>query len=197
MCLTPEWFAGSEPRIDRWNQEGVSADEARKALNMMGTTVYPIASEMASWLYGHWTLKQIDELGPGYRAEFLRAIGDPSISDHVEASYYSTVKLLALDRLPSPCIIRHHWSGPEMPGYVFQGIFQGTAEKHVVMHGNETFQSVEEWVKTRRRESWNRGKESRFHIDGSCPQPWWSHVEFLHEGRWMTAVQRERPRAKR
>lgn len=39
-------------------------------------------------------------------------------------------------------------------------------------------------------ESWKQGKELRFHIDGTCPQPWWAHVEFLHEVRWMTPIQR-------
>ena len=195
MCLTVGWFAGSAARVQRWNEEGVDPDEARKALNTIGSTVYPIAAEMAAWLYENWTLQKIDELGPGARSNFLRAIGDPDVSSLVEYSYFSAVKLLVLDKLPSPCIIRHRWEGPDLPGWTFLGIFQGTANKHVVLDGT-TYQSVEEWVCTRRRESWNRGKESRFHIDGSCPQPWWSHVEFLHEGRWMTAIKRELPRVR-
>ena len=196
MCLTIDWFAGSTARVQRWNEEGIDPDEARKALNTIGTTVYPIAAEMAAWLYENWTLQKIDELGPGARSNFLRAIGDPDISSLVEYSYFSAVKLLVLDKLPSPCIIRHRWEGPDLPGWTFLGIFQGTVHKHVVLSGT-TYQSVEEWVRARRRESWNRGKESRFHIDGSCPQPWWSHVEFLHEGRWMTAIKRELPRVGR
>jgi hypothetical protein len=196
MCLPSEWFAGSKERIERWNREGVTPSDAAGALIKMGSTVYPIATEMAAWLYEHWTLQQIDELGPGYRSIFLRAIGDPSISNQVEPSFYSAVKLLALDKLPSPCIVRHRWDGPDLPGWTFLGIFIGTAEKHVVMHGKETHQSVEEWVCARRRESWNKGKEHRFHIEGSCPKPWWSQVEFLHEGRWMTPIQREMPRGR-
>jgi hypothetical protein len=190
MCLTSEWFAGSKDRIDRWDKEGVTPDEARKALAMMGSTAYPVAAEMAAWLYEHWTVQQIDALGPGYRSDFLRAIGDPGISFQVERGYYSAVKLLPLGRLPSPCIIRHCWEGPALPNVAFIAIFQGTAAKHVVLHGNKTYQSVEEWVQARRRESWNEGKELRFHIDGTCPQPWWAHVEFLHEGRWMIPVER-------
>lgn len=74
MCISLEWSMKQQERFKRWETEGLSAEEAREKLHYLTSTADPIATEMASWLYENWTLKQIDALGPGYRDLFLRAL---------------------------------------------------------------------------------------------------------------------------
>lgn len=62
MCLNSSWF-DEAPRRARWrDKHGVTLAHAREALEKRHSTVYPIASEMAGWLYRHWTLQQLRQL---------------------------------------------------------------------------------------------------------------------------------------
>lgn len=74
MCLGLEWFSESENRSKKRNAEGVSAEEARSALQMYGSTVWPIATEMAEWLYKNWTIESLMKLDEPTRSLLLEII---------------------------------------------------------------------------------------------------------------------------
>ncbi len=74
MCLGPEWFSESENRSKKRNVEGVSAEEARSALQMYRSTVWPIATEMAEWLYKNWTIESFMKLDEPTRSLLLEVI---------------------------------------------------------------------------------------------------------------------------
>lgn len=192
MCLTPEWFEESPRRIAKWDKDGVTTEEAKEALNKIGSTVYPIASEMASWLYRHWTLEQIDALGTGFRAAFLRAIGDPDVMHEMVFDlgqrFTRTRRVVALDNLPSPALIRHRWKTPDIDQGEFLGIFRGNARKHVVLYGDKHFDYVGDWLKAVRSHSWNWGKPSTHHIEGTFSGAWWENVAVMKEGQWVAIV---------
>lgn len=62
MCLSPEFFLEAGKREIERNKNGVSIEEAICSLKHYHTTVYPIATEMAYWLYQNWSLKQVSQL---------------------------------------------------------------------------------------------------------------------------------------
>ena len=193
MCLSREWFEQSPQRMAKWDKEGVTPDDARGALLMIGSTVYPIAAEMAAWLYRHWTLEQIDNLGFGYRSAFLRAIGDPDVMQTINFDLGRTFsrarQVVALDSLPSPCLIRHRWKTPDIDQGEFLAIFRGTAKEHVILYGDAHFDSAAEWLKAVRAKRWNSNHPVKFRIDGTISGNWWEHVAIMREGRWAAIVE--------
>ncbi len=67
MCLEYEWFMTAESRKKRRDKEGVTVEEITECLGTFHSTVYPIATEMAQWLYDNWTLAQIYQLSKRMR----------------------------------------------------------------------------------------------------------------------------------
>ena len=67
MSLGSEWFVASDEREKERNANGVSPKEAEGALLMYHSSVYPIATEMAEWLYKNWTLRDFLQLAPKTR----------------------------------------------------------------------------------------------------------------------------------
>jgi hypothetical protein len=59
MSLTSEWFDDSENRIKKWDEEGLSLKEAEEALWAIHTTAYPIATEMAEYIFQNWTARRV------------------------------------------------------------------------------------------------------------------------------------------
>lgn len=74
MCLGPEWFSESENRAQKRNVEGVSAEEVRSALQAYRSTVWPIATEMAEWLYKNWTIESFMKLDESTRNLLLQIV---------------------------------------------------------------------------------------------------------------------------
>ncbi len=65
MCLSGEWFNERDARNRQRDVEGVSHEAAERTLYNYHSTVWPVATEMAEWLYKNWTLQQVFELrGP-------------------------------------------------------------------------------------------------------------------------------------
>ena len=64
MCLGVEWFAASEERALDRKTNGVSIKEAENCLGNFDTTAYPVAEEMAGWIYRNWSLEKIAQLKP-------------------------------------------------------------------------------------------------------------------------------------
>lgn len=81
MCLTLEWFETQHERERHRNTMGVSPKEAQDALSAYGSTAYPIAVEMAEWIYKHWSLQDIFRLSPHSRSVLLQIIEDKGIAE--------------------------------------------------------------------------------------------------------------------
>ena len=75
MCLEPEWFEAEDERKKKWDTEGLSIQEAEEALACFNSTVYPIGVEMAEYIIGNRTAKQVARLDPESR-NILFAIYD-------------------------------------------------------------------------------------------------------------------------
>ena len=63
MCLTIEWFQQRDARRAERDRYGVSLRDAESALSMYYTTVDPIATEMADWIFENWPKTKIARLG--------------------------------------------------------------------------------------------------------------------------------------
>lgn len=59
MSLTSDWFDDSANRIKNWDEEGLSLKEAKRALSEIHTTAYPIATEMAEYIFENWTARRV------------------------------------------------------------------------------------------------------------------------------------------
>ena len=62
MCLSMEYFQNYESRKKYRTEYGVSLEEAVNDLDRYHTTIYPVANEMAGWIFENWTLKQVYQL---------------------------------------------------------------------------------------------------------------------------------------
>ncbi|MDF2177932.1 hypothetical protein P2G88_06680 [Aliiglaciecola sp. CAU 1673] len=62
MCLTDDFFNGYEERYRKWSEDGLSISEACSRLSLCDTTTYPIATEVAEFIYRNWTLSEVDQL---------------------------------------------------------------------------------------------------------------------------------------
>lgn len=62
MSLDYEWSLESEHRRKKRDKEGVSISEAISSLSTFQTTAWPIATEMAEWIFKNWALTQVYEL---------------------------------------------------------------------------------------------------------------------------------------
>jgi hypothetical protein len=76
MCLTLDWFDASRERSAQRNRDGVSPQEAKDALWTYGSSVWPIAVEMAEWLYKNWTVEQFLMLDTHSRDLLLRIVSE-------------------------------------------------------------------------------------------------------------------------
>jgi len=68
--LSFEWFDGRAARNKRRDEDGVSLQEAEEALLAYHSTIWPIATEMAEWLYINWTPQELLRL-PAPNRELL------------------------------------------------------------------------------------------------------------------------------
>lgn len=74
MCLTLEWFEQRDERQAEWDTKGVSPEEAERALFMYSSSVWPVAVEMAEWIYNNWSFKDIFKLSLHSRETLLRIV---------------------------------------------------------------------------------------------------------------------------
>ena len=84
MCLTAEWFEGQNDRERRRSEAGVPPNEAEAALSAYNSTAYPIAVEMAEWIYKNWSLQDIFRLSRHGRATLLRIIDEKGIAEALQ-----------------------------------------------------------------------------------------------------------------
>lgn len=63
MCLTFDWFDNSPSRIKKWDEDGLSLEEAKGSLGMYYSTVYPIGVEVAEYILKNWTARRVAMLG--------------------------------------------------------------------------------------------------------------------------------------
>lgn len=59
MTLSIEWFNQSEARKLRWDTAGLSLCDVEQALQHYGSDDFPIALEMAEYLFGCWSARRI------------------------------------------------------------------------------------------------------------------------------------------
>lgn len=72
MSLSESWFRQSRERNKQREIHGVSIDEISGALaRYSNSSVRPIATEMAEWLYKNWTTEQIFQLPYLLRLKFF------------------------------------------------------------------------------------------------------------------------------
>lgn len=74
MCLDPSWFDEADKRKTQRDQHGVTLKEAIQELQHARSTVFPIAEEMAIWLYHNWTLEQFMQLPAPNRDYVMRVV---------------------------------------------------------------------------------------------------------------------------
>ncbi len=186
MCLDPGWFSSSGERSARWAREGVSVDEACSRLNTRMTTVYPIASEMAEWLYRNWTAEQINTLGSSYRDYVLRHFSSEDDETLEPWGYRDGLRLALKEDLPNTCLLRHKYD----VSFKTLGTFYTALVNGRLTYGDIDFSSVEDWLLTVRAKAWNEeyGKTNSVdsikaagHFDGN----WWEHIEVMREGNWL------------
>lgn len=81
MCLSFEWFDDSSSRRKKWDEEGISLKEAKGALFTYNSTVYPIATEMAEYIFENWTARRVAMLDQESR-KILFEIWDKHLSSN-------------------------------------------------------------------------------------------------------------------
>lgn len=74
MCLSGEWFSERNVRNQERDTHGVSPEDAEGALSAYDSTVWPIATEMAEWLYKNWTLQHLFRLRRSTRELLLHIV---------------------------------------------------------------------------------------------------------------------------
>lgn len=62
MCLDIKFFKEAGKRKKHRDQHGMTVEEIISHLNCFETTVYPIAVEVAHWIYQNWPLAKIYSL---------------------------------------------------------------------------------------------------------------------------------------
>ncbi|MET0100092.1 MAG: hypothetical protein ABW078_00025 [Sedimenticola sp.] len=62
MSLGLKWFEEAANRKEKRDAEGVPISEAVSCLSAYDTSVWPVATEMAAWIYNNWTMAQVYEL---------------------------------------------------------------------------------------------------------------------------------------
>jgi len=82
MCLSFEWFDESEMRKKKWDVSGLSLEDAKGALFTYYSTVYPIATEMAEYIFKNWTARRVALLDLESR-KILFDIWDKHLSESV------------------------------------------------------------------------------------------------------------------
>lgn len=80
MCLSFEWFDESESRKMKWDSEGLSLEEAKGALLTYYSSVYPVATEMAEYIFSDWSARRVALLDAQTR-KILFEIWDNHISE--------------------------------------------------------------------------------------------------------------------
>lgn len=86
MCLTTKFFDTREVRMKEWKKNGLSIDEACSSLRLFYSTIYPVATEVAEFIYENWTLQDVDRL-PVDAKNILNEIVQPvsiSTNDYLE-----------------------------------------------------------------------------------------------------------------
>ena len=68
MCLSLEWFSGRVERMQKWDANGLSIVEAEMALDEYHTSCYPVAIEMAEYIFQNWTARRLTLLSSDARA---------------------------------------------------------------------------------------------------------------------------------
>jgi hypothetical protein len=81
MSLGIEWFAGSDARNRQREAEGVSIKEAEASLFMYHSTAYPVATELAEWLYRNWSFRDFLRLKPESRDLLLKILEKECLLD--------------------------------------------------------------------------------------------------------------------
>ncbi|OAN11288.1 hypothetical protein A3K86_20240 [Photobacterium jeanii] len=59
MTLSIEWFNKSEARQACWDKDGLSLNDVEKALAHYNSDDFPIALEMAEYLFSCWSARRI------------------------------------------------------------------------------------------------------------------------------------------
>jgi len=89
MCLEPEYFEDANRRKFMRDLKGITPEEAKEDLSLYGSTVWPIAAEMAEWLNENWSKRDIAiKLGDEY-LEIVEAImrGDSGLQPQFLSDY--------------------------------------------------------------------------------------------------------------
>lgn len=80
MCLSGEWFGERDARNRARDTAGVSLEDAERALYAYHSSVWPIATEMAEWLYKNWTLQDLFRMRESTRELLLHIIEKEGIA---------------------------------------------------------------------------------------------------------------------
>jgi len=67
MCLGIEWFEQRDARREQRDRYGVSLRAAESALAMYHSTIDPVATEMADWIFENWSQARIARLNESAR----------------------------------------------------------------------------------------------------------------------------------
>ena len=59
MSLTSDWFEDAPNRKKRWDGEGLSLKEVEEALFANYSSAYPVATEMAEYIFETWTARRV------------------------------------------------------------------------------------------------------------------------------------------
>jgi hypothetical protein len=73
MSLTSEWYANREKRQARRDSQGVTVEEAERALILYSSSIKAVALELGEWLLRNWSQQQIKQLSAPSQ-EILREI---------------------------------------------------------------------------------------------------------------------------
>ncbi|EOW9221474.1 hypothetical protein ACN25X_003566, partial [Vibrio cholerae] len=59
MCLSDDWFNDSNNRIKNWEKKGLSVKEAQVKLFNYRSTIYPVAIEVAEFIFSNWGARMV------------------------------------------------------------------------------------------------------------------------------------------
>ena len=88
MCLSDDWFKESKYRIENWEKNGISIKEAQSNLLKYRSTIYPVATEVAEFIFSNWGARMVARLGKEYR-EILFDIWDKELDRLDDLAYVS------------------------------------------------------------------------------------------------------------
>lgn len=95
MCLSDNWFNDSNNRIENWEKNGLSVKEAQENLLQYRSRIYPVAIEVAEFIFSNWGARMVAMLEKDSR-DMLFEIWDRELNRSREQAY------IYLDGVPFP-----------------------------------------------------------------------------------------------